>query len=67
MKKLILLITLCLFSNVSWAECVEGDCVNGKGTYTYEGGLKYVGEWKNHQRDGLGDPNPYDGRKIAGL
>ena len=35
MKKLILLFTLYSFSSVSWAECVEGDCVNGKGIVTH--------------------------------
>ena len=36
-----------LFCNVGFAECVEGDCINGQGTYAYSSGEKYVGEWKD--------------------
>ena len=35
-------------------QCVEGDCVNGKGTMIYSTGHKYVGEFKNGERDGQG-------------
>ena len=35
-------------------QCVEGDCVNGKGTMIYSTGHKYVGEFKNGKRDGQG-------------
>lgn len=35
-------------------QCVEGDCVNGKGTMIYWTGHKYVGEFKNGKRDGFG-------------
>jgi hypothetical protein len=52
MKKLILLITLNLFSSVSWAECVEGDCVNSQGAYIYEDGQKYVWQWSDDKSHG---------------
>ena len=39
--------------NIS-AECIEGDCVNGLGTYIWPNGDKYIGEWKNGKRDGIG-------------
>ena len=36
-----------MWCNVGFAECIEGDCSNGYGTYTWENGSKYVGEWKD--------------------
>jgi len=45
MKKLLGILFLgLLWSNVGFAECIEGDCSNGQGTYTWEDGTKYVGE-----------------------
>ena len=47
MKKLSLYVFLVLmFCNVGFAECIEGDCINGYGTYTTDGS-KYVGEFKD--------------------
>ncbi len=34
--------------------CVEGNCTNGVGTYTYEERDFYTGEWQNGQRHGFG-------------
>jgi len=34
--------------------CVSGDCANGKGTYIFDNGEKYVGETKNSKREGKG-------------
>jgi hypothetical protein len=34
--------------------CIEGDCVNGIGTYVYPSGNKYSGKFKNTTRDGYG-------------
>jgi hypothetical protein len=48
MKKLSLYIFLGLMvCNVGFAECIEGDCINGHGTFTYASGDEYVGEWKD--------------------
>jgi len=66
MKKLILLITLCFFSTVSWAECVEGDCVNGLGTRINGSGDKYVGQFRNGKRNGQGTMTWPDGREYVG-
>ena len=33
-------------------KCISGDCENGYGTYIYGNGNKYIGEWKNNQRNG---------------
>ena len=35
-------------------QCVEGDCVNGKGTMVYSTGHIYTGGFKNGKRDGEG-------------
>ncbi len=38
----------------SFAECVEGSCDNGKGTYLWANGDTYIGEWENDLMDGEG-------------
>ena len=66
-KKLILITILCLFSSVSWSqECVEGDCRNGFGTYTWFYGDKYIGEFKDGNRTGQGTYTWADGNKYVG-
>ncbi len=55
MKNLSLYIFLILMiCNVGFAECIEGDCSNGYGTYTTNNGDKYVGEFKDGKRHGKG-------------
>ncbi len=34
--------------------CIKGNCINGKGTFTWDNGSKYVGEFKDGQRHGQG-------------
>ena len=43
-----------LVCNVGFAQCIKGDCNNGQGTYRWESGDEYVGEWKDGKRHGLG-------------
>ena len=51
MKKLSLYIFLVLmFCNVGFAQCIEGDCKNGYGTFTFPDGRKYVGESKDNKK-----------------
>jgi hypothetical protein len=53
---------------VSWSqECVEGDCRNGFGTYTWFYGDKYVGEFKDGNRTGQGTYTWVDGTIEAGI
>jgi hypothetical protein len=47
-------------------QCVEGDCVNGKGTMIYSTGHKYVGEFRNGKRDGEGVMAMPGGRTLKG-
>ena len=55
MKKLFLYVFLGLmWCNTGFAECIKGDCNNGYGTYTWAGGEKYVGEWKDGVQHGQG-------------
>jgi len=54
MKKIIFHTIIFLFwCNTTFANCV-GNCTDGFGTYTYQNGDKYVGEFKNGKADGLG-------------
>ena len=54
MKRLIALTILSYFciTSMSWAACIQGNCENGKGTFTMFNGDKYVGEWKDGKKDG---------------
>ena len=55
MKKILTIIFLSfLWSNISIAKCIDGDCVNGKGTFKDKYENKYIGEWKNGKREGQG-------------
>jgi hypothetical protein len=55
-----------LFCNVGSAECVEGDCINGQGTYTFASGDKYIGEWKDDKKYGQGTLTFAGGDKYVG-
>ena len=39
---------------VSETGCLSGDCENGKGTFLWENGQKYEGEWKGGKLNGTG-------------
>jgi len=51
MKKILVLLVL---SVGLMAGCISGDCKNGKGTYTWPNGDKYIGNWKDDKADGKG-------------
>ena len=38
-----ILVLVLIFCNVSFAECIKGNCTNGQGTYTWSDGQKYAG------------------------
>lgn len=43
-----------LFSGIVEAQCLSGDCTNGNGTYKFDNGDMYTGEWKNGLQEGYG-------------
>ena len=51
---------------IGFGQCISGDCFNGKGTYIYYDGTKYVGEWKDDMRNGQGTYTNYVGDKYVG-
>jgi hypothetical protein len=68
MKHLILslLFIISIFSASAFAQCTEGNCENGQGTYKYSNGDKYKGQWKNNRLDGQGTLTYLDGSKYVG-
>jgi len=49
----VLLLSLFFFHNLP-AQCVSGDCKNGRGTYIFPSGAKYIGDFKNGEIHGVG-------------
>ena len=67
MKKLSLYVFLVLmFYNVEFAQCIEGDCKNGYGTFTQASGAEYVGEWKKNEMHEQGTYTWQGGDKYVG-
>ena len=67
MKKLLLILTFCLISNIAQANCQEGNCKDGFGTLVWgETGTKYVGNFKNSLMHGKGKLNYSDGGYYEG-
>jgi len=52
--------------NIS-AACIDGDCVNGHGTFAWPNGDRYVGGWKNGKLDGTGSFIWSDGDRYFGV
>lgn len=67
--KIIFRILISLFflacSEILCAQCTEGNCNNGNGTYKYANG-QYTGEFKNGLRHGSGTYVYTDGNKFVG-
>lgn len=57
-----------LFTAVDFktADCVSGDCLNGKGSKKYSSGVVYIGEFKDALEDGYGTYIYPNGAKQAG-
>lgn len=58
---------LCLFwASATHAQCVSGDCKNGRGIYVYPSGAKYIGDFKDGEIHGIGVCYYTDGSKYQG-
>jgi len=68
MKHLILslLFIISIFSASAFAQCTEGNCENGQGTFKFSNGAEYKGQWKNSRLDGQGTYKFSDGAKYKG-
>lgn len=47
-------------------KCVKGDCNHGMGTFEYDTGFKYEGEWKNGKKNGKGTFYYRNGKTATG-
>ena len=54
MKHFILVILSISLANLLTAQCISGDCNNGYGTYLYQDGTKYIGNFKDSKAHGQG-------------
>lgn len=55
MKHITLTLFSLLFINAAlWAQCTDGNCHNGQGTYVYKDGSRYVGDFKDGRAHGEG-------------
>ena len=55
-----------LASFAASAQCVSGNCKNGRGIYLYPSGAKYIGEFKDGEIHGVGTCYYTDGSKYQG-
>ncbi len=60
------LLTVLQYAYGAESKCIEGDCKNGRGTYTWVSGDKYTGEYKNGNRTGQGTYTWANGNKYTG-
>ena len=63
---LFFLLSFVFLPSISLSECIEGNCQNGQGTYSYSDGLQYEGEWNNGRKHGQGTFTYSDGKRYEG-
>ncbi|MCS6992042.1 MAG: hypothetical protein NZL95_09325 [Chitinophagales bacterium] len=66
MRHLFISFFVMLFSTHHYAQCYLGNCVDGWGTYIWESGEEYTGQWVNGKRTGLGVYDWPDGSFYVG-
>ena len=66
MKQLYTITLLMLVSIIAFSQCIDGTCKNGKGTFIYDSGLKYEGEFLEGIKHGSGTLTYPDGTTYTG-
>lgn len=67
MKHILFVVLLSfLTAHFAFAQCIQGDCQNGQGTFLYPSGAKYIGYFKNGEIHGVGVCYYTDGSKYQG-
>jgi hypothetical protein len=68
MERIVLVISLfiVMFIPESNAQCLKGNCHNGKGTYQFANGDKYYGQWKEGKMTGNGKYEFANGDRYNG-
>ena len=66
------IVALIAHFSIATAQCIEGDCQNGRGTYQFENGNKYQGDFRKSLMHGkgmiaFGNGNRYNGDWLGGM
>lgn len=65
-RNLFIILSLLFLNQLVQAQCIQGDCKNGQGTFLYPSGAKYIGYFKNGEIHGIGVCYYTDGSKYQG-
>jgi len=63
---LVSLVVLLLIGSESFAQCISGDCYDGRGTYKYPSGAVYTGTFIKGKINGTGTLNSKNGNRYTG-
>jgi hypothetical protein len=66
MRIILALFLVPFLTGVGDAQCISGDCRNGRGIFVYPSGAKYIGDFKDGEIHGIGVCYYTDGSKYQG-